>query len=76
MLDAAREDPIGGAILEAGGVLSPEEAARVAIDDLKAGRFLLLPHPEVSRHIAVKGAEPEKWLEGMRRAVKRVGPVD
>jgi NAD(P)-dependent dehydrogenase (short-subunit alcohol dehydrogenase family) len=76
MLDAARQDPLGGAILEAGGVLSPEEAAVAAIDGLKAGRFLLLPHPEVSRHIAVKGADPEKWLEGMRRAVRRVGPVD
>ena len=74
MLDAAREDPVGGAILEAGGVLSPEEAAAAAVEGLKAGRFLLLPHPEVSRHIAAKGADPEKWLEGMRRAVRRVGP--
>ncbi len=73
MLDAAREDPVGGAILEAGGVLSPEEAATAAIDALKQDRFLLLPHPEVSRHIAVKGADPEKWLEGMRRAVRRTG---
>ena len=38
MLDAAREDPVGGAILEAGGVLSPEEAAAAAIDGLKAGQ--------------------------------------
>ena len=76
MLDAAREDPVGGAILEAGGVLSPEEAAAAAVEGLKAGRFLLLPHPEVSRHIAAKGADPEKWLEGMRRAVRRVAPGD
>ena len=73
MLDAAREDPVGGAILEAGGVISPDEAAAVAIEGVKQGRFLLLPHPEVSRHIAVKGADPEKWLEGMRRAVRRTG---
>jgi NAD(P)-dependent dehydrogenase (short-subunit alcohol dehydrogenase family) len=76
MLDAAREDPIGGAILEAGGVMSPQEVAAVAVEGVREGRFLLLPHPEVSRHIAVKGADPEKWLEGMRRAVRRAGSVD
>ena len=76
MLKAARQDPVGAAILEAGGVISPDEAAAVAVEGVRQGKFLLLPHPEVSRHIAVKGADPEKWLEGMRRAVRRTGVTD
>lgn len=33
-------------------------------------RFLILPHEEVAHHMALKGAQPERWLNGMRRIVR------
>ena len=69
MLDAAREEPVGAALLEAGGVLDPEEVAEIALEAIRDERFLILPHPEVARHIALKGADPERWLAGMRKLV-------
>jgi NAD(P)-dependent dehydrogenase (short-subunit alcohol dehydrogenase family) len=74
MLESARAEPIGGALLEAGGIMDPDEVAEVAVEAIRDERFLILPHPEVAKHMAFKGAEPERWLEGMRRAVASVRP--
>jgi NAD(P)-dependent dehydrogenase (short-subunit alcohol dehydrogenase family) len=64
---AAREDPIGSAPLLAQAVLEPEEVAEAVLDGIAQERFLILPHGEVAGFMAVKGAEPERWLGGMRR---------
>jgi hypothetical protein len=34
-------------------------------------RFLILPHEVVAEHMALKGAQPERWLRGMRRLVRQ-----
>lgn len=78
MLDTALEDPVGAAPLLAGGLLEPEEVATAVIDGVREERFLILPHPEVARHMALKGAQPERWLKGMRRLVRdarQAGPA-
>ncbi len=70
MLDAALEDPIGSAPLLAEGLLEPEDVAEVVIEGIRAERFLILPHQAVARHMALKAAQPERWLDGMRRILR------
>ncbi len=71
MLDLALEDPVGAATLLADELLDPEEVAEAVIAGVREERFLILPHPAVAKHMALKGAEPERWLAGMCRLVAR-----
>jgi hypothetical protein len=70
MLDAAMDEPAGAAALRAGGFLEPEEVAHYVADAIREERFLILPHEEVAKFMALKGADPERWLTGMRRIVR------
>ncbi|WP_461021607.1 SDR family oxidoreductase [Thalassiella azotivora] len=54
------------------GALSPQEVARATLDALPSGRFLVLPHPEVSRWYATRAADPDRWLAGMNRLQQEV----
>jgi NAD(P)-dependent dehydrogenase (short-subunit alcohol dehydrogenase family) len=71
MLDVAMEDPVGAAPLLAGGLMEPDEVAGVVVEGLRDERFLILPHAEVANHMALKGAQPERWLKGMRKLVRQ-----
>jgi NAD(P)-dependent dehydrogenase (short-subunit alcohol dehydrogenase family) len=70
MLELALEDPIGAAPLLAGGLIEPDDVAAAVVEGVRDERFLILPHPDVAHHMALKGAEPERWLRGMRRLVR------
>ncbi len=70
MLEMALEDPVGAAPLLAGGLLEPEEVADAVVAGLRDERFLILPHEDVAQYMALKGAQPERWLKGMRRLVR------
>jgi NAD(P)-dependent dehydrogenase (short-subunit alcohol dehydrogenase family) len=71
MLDLAlEEDPVGAVPLLAGGLLEPEDVAAAVVEGLREEAFLILPHEEVARHLALKGSQPERWLSGMRRVVR------
>lgn len=71
MLELALEDPIGAGPLLAGGLIEPEDAAASVVSGIRDERFLILPHEDVARHMALKGAQPERWLNGMRRLVRQ-----
>jgi NAD(P)-dependent dehydrogenase (short-subunit alcohol dehydrogenase family) len=71
MLDAALEDPIGAAPLLAEGLLEPEDVAEAVVAGIREEQFLILPHEAVARHMALKAAEPERWLRGMRKLVRQ-----
>ena len=71
MLELALEDPIGAAPLLAGGLLEPSEVAETVVAGIRDERFLILPHEDVAKHMALKGAQPERWLNGMRRLVRQ-----
>jgi NAD(P)-dependent dehydrogenase (short-subunit alcohol dehydrogenase family) len=71
MLDTALEDPIGAAPLLAGGLLEPEDVAAAVVAGVRDERFLILPHEDVANYMALKGAQPERWLKGMRRLVRQ-----
>ncbi len=64
---AAESDPVGSAPLLAQRVIEPEEVAEAVVAGIREERFLILPHGEVAEFMAFKGAEPERWLRGMRR---------
>jgi NAD(P)-dependent dehydrogenase (short-subunit alcohol dehydrogenase family) len=64
---AVDEDPVGSAPLLAQAVIEPEDVAEAIVEGVREERFLILPHPEVAEFMAVKGAQPERWLRGMRR---------
>jgi NAD(P)-dependent dehydrogenase (short-subunit alcohol dehydrogenase family) len=71
MLDVALEDPVGAAPLLAGGLLEPEDVAAAVVAGIRGEAFLILPHEVVAQHMALKGAQPERWLNGMRRLVRQ-----
>ena len=70
MLELAMEDAAGAAALTAGGLIEPEDVADAVIDGIRAERMLILPHENVAGFMAFKGADPERWLKGMRRIVR------
>ncbi len=70
MLDLAMEEPAGAAALTAGGLIEPEDVAEAVVAGIRDERFLILPHENVKGFMALKGADPERWLKGMRRLVR------
>ncbi|WP_028479183.1 SDR family oxidoreductase [Nocardia sp. CNY236] len=55
------------AVTSAGPVLSPDRVAEVVLAGVADERFLILPHPEVSKMFQQKGSDYDRWLHGMRR---------
>jgi NAD(P)-dependent dehydrogenase (short-subunit alcohol dehydrogenase family) len=49
------------------GVMQPAEVARIVIEAMDAERFLILSHPTVYEYMQRKAANPERWLNEMRR---------
>ncbi|GAA6188655.1 SDR family oxidoreductase [Litorivita sp. NS0012-18] len=49
------------------GVLSAEEVASAALEGVKQGRFLVLPHPEVLKYMQHKTADYDRWIAGMAK---------
>jgi NAD(P)-dependent dehydrogenase (short-subunit alcohol dehydrogenase family) len=49
------------------GILSPNEVADCIIDGIDAGKFLILPHPQVATYFQRKAADHDRWIAGMQR---------
>lgn len=49
------------------GILPPETAADLIVEGARAGRFLVLPHPQVATYFQRKAADHDRWIAGMRR---------
>lgn len=54
------------------GALSAEAVAQCALQGLREGRFLILPHEEVLTFWQRKAQDYERWLRGMRRLRAKV----
>jgi NAD(P)-dependent dehydrogenase (short-subunit alcohol dehydrogenase family) len=54
-------------VTAAGELLEPDDVAGVVVEGLAAERFLVLPHPEVSRYVQHKAADRDRWIAGARR---------
>jgi aminoglycoside phosphotransferase (APT) family kinase protein/NAD(P)-dependent dehydrogenase (short-subunit alcohol dehydrogenase family) len=50
-----------------GEILEPEQVADAVVEALSAGRFLILPHPQVAEYERRRATDRERWLAGMRR---------
>jgi len=49
------------------GLISPEAVAEATLNGVRAGQFMVLPHPEVARYFQNKARDYGWWLNGMRR---------
>jgi hypothetical protein len=52
--------------------ITPDEVADAVIEGIADGRFLILPHPEVSLMYSRRAADPDRWLNGMNRLQQQV----
>jgi NAD(P)-dependent dehydrogenase (short-subunit alcohol dehydrogenase family) len=68
---ALEGDPVGSAPMMADAVLEPEDVAAAVLQGVAEERFLILPHADVAKYMAFKGAEPERWLAGMRQLLRQ-----
>jgi NAD(P)-dependent dehydrogenase (short-subunit alcohol dehydrogenase family) len=55
-----------------GEIISPERVADAVVQGLADERFLILPHPEVAEHEQGRAADRDRWLSGLRRAVRQL----
>ncbi len=77
MLDLALDqDPVGSAPLIAEGLLEPDEVADVVVAAMREERFLILPHPKVVEHMALKASQPDRWIGGMRKLLRHARATD
>jgi NAD(P)-dependent dehydrogenase (short-subunit alcohol dehydrogenase family) len=58
---------MGRSIINAAEVIEPYQVASETIDAVRNGRFLVLPHPQVSDIYQQKGADYDGWIERMRQ---------
>ena len=58
------------------GILSPDQVADDIVAGIHAGRFLVLPHPEVATYFQRKASDYDRWLGGMRRFRDRIAGGD
>jgi len=59
--------------LRSGDVISPDEVAALTVEAVRAGRFLVLPHPQVLEMYRHKGSDYDRWIAGMRRYQRSLG---
>ena len=67
---ALQKDPVGSAPMMADAVLEPDDVAAAVLQGVADERFLILPHGDVAKYMAFKGAQPERWLAGMRELLR------
>lgn len=49
------------------GVLTAEQVAAEVVATMRDERFLVLPHPEVSKYFLAKAQDYDRWLGGMQK---------
>jgi len=65
-------DALPGNFLEP-GALDADVVAAAALDGVRQGRFLVMPHPHTAEYVARKAADHERWLAGMRKLQASLG---
>lgn len=56
----------------ADGLLAADQVADEVVAGLAAERFLILPHPQVSKYFLNKASDYDRWLGGMRKLRARM----
>ena len=52
-------------------MLEPKEVAKITLDNMALGKFLITPHEIVKKYIKIKAEDPDKWIIGMRKLYKQ-----
>lgn len=60
-----------GELVLAPGAVEPDAVADALFEAMDAGRFLVLPHPEVARYHQARAADPDRWMRGMNRLQRK-----
>jgi NAD(P)-dependent dehydrogenase (short-subunit alcohol dehydrogenase family) len=66
----------GAAALLADELLEPSQVAEAVVAGIRDERLLILPHENVAKYLALKGARPDRWLAGMQDLVRRARAGD
>jgi len=68
-------EPEGAASLAAAsgdGMMEPEAVAEIAVEGLRAERFVILTHSEVLEYMQRKTGDYDRWIRGMNRLQQRI----
>jgi len=65
-----------GKVVLQDAAIEPEQVAEALLEGMAAGRFLILPHPEVARYYQMRAGDPDRWLHGMNRMQQRIEDVE
>jgi NAD(P)-dependent dehydrogenase (short-subunit alcohol dehydrogenase family) len=57
-------------------IIEPEQVADEVVQAIGEERFLILPHEEVGRYMRNRGADHQRWLDGMRRLQAQLGSLE
>tara|TARA_R110002020_G_scaffold475452_3_gene710191 strand:- start:9178 stop:9984 length:807 start_codon:yes stop_codon:yes gene_type:complete len=49
-----------------GNLLTADDVARSVWQGVAEGTFVVLPHPDVAKYSALRGADPARWITGMQ----------
>ena len=49
------------------GILAPEQVADCIVEGIRDGRFMILPHQQVSEYFLRKASDYDRWISGMQR---------
>ncbi len=52
---------------EIDGIMSADEVADIIVTESRAGKFLILTHPQVATYVGRKAADHDRWISGMQR---------
>jgi NAD(P)-dependent dehydrogenase (short-subunit alcohol dehydrogenase family) len=65
-----------GQVVLQDAAIEPERVADALLEGMAAGRFLILPHPEVAGYYQMRATDPDRWLRGMNRMQQRIEEVE
>ncbi len=65
-----------GKVVLQDAAIEPERVAEALLEGMAAGRFLILPHPEVHGYYTLRAGDTDKWLRGMNRMQQRIEEVE
>jgi NAD(P)-dependent dehydrogenase (short-subunit alcohol dehydrogenase family) len=72
LLQAAEHDPYAHSALT--GAVTPDEAARILLDAVEAGRFMAVTYPPVVDEFRLKAQDYEAWVASAQRLHREYAP--